>query len=209
MVNFSVIFISVDARAQADFDMDVEEEESFIWEVTDLNKHEFEKTFGFEPAFENGDKTRRTIEDIDDSDDGWYITVEVWDYQRDFDDDGDIQYENVYDSPGDFRDNIFLPTPVDEYLEEASEDLPSEYLVEGLRVTIRETDYNRILEYDSRGILVSEQFENKDGIVIVKVEGTFRIIPIGNFYLGYIALAIAAIVIVMITKKKFIIKDTL
>jgi hypothetical protein len=99
-----------------------------------------------------------------------------------------------------------LPTPVHEYLEEAQEDLPSEYLVEGLKVTKRETDYNVIREYDARGIMILEMYENKDGIVIVKVESTFRVIPMGNFFIGFIALAVTSIIIVLIRKEKFLIR---
>lgn len=207
MINFIGLLLSTEVKAQAAYDFDLEEDDSYTWQVTELNKYEFERTFGFDPAFEQGDRTRRTIEDVDDTDDGWAVTVEFWDYQKDFDDDGEIIYEDVFDTPGDYEDNIFLPTPVEDYLEEAADDLPSEYLVEGLRVTIRETDYNRILEYNTQGILVSETFENKEGILIVKVEGTFRIIPMGHYYLGFTALGIVSVVIVMIKKKKLKFKD--
>ena len=201
------MFSSIEVYAQEDYELEIEEDDTFDWEVTELNKYEFDRVFGFEPAFEKGDKTRRTIEDVEDTDFGWFVTVEFWDYQKDFDEDGAIIYEEVYDSPGDYEANIFLPTPVNEYLEEASEDLPSEYLVEGQRVTIRETDYNRIIEYDARGIMISETFENKEGIILVKVESTLRIIPMGNFFIGFTVLAVISLIIIMIKKKKFLIKE--
>ena len=201
-MNVITLFLSVEVFAQ-DYEFDLEEDDSFVWEITELNKYEFERVFGFEPAFENGDKTRRVIQDVDDNDDGWFVTVEFWDYQADWDEDGAIIYEQVYDSPSDFRDNIFLPTPVNEYLEEASEDVPSNYIIEGHRVTIREADYNRILEYDANGILLSETYENKEGIVLVKVENTLRVIPMGNFFIGFIILAVLSIIVVMIKKKKY------
>jgi hypothetical protein len=207
LVNIIAICISVQVNAQANYDFKREEDDTYVWEVKELNKHEFEKTFGFEPAFEVEEKTRRVIQDVEDTDNGWLITAEVWDYGEDWDEDGEILDEEVFDDPADYDDNIFLPTPVDQYLDDAQEDLPSEYLIEGLRVTKRETDYNIIREYDSNGVLVVEMYENKDGIVIVRVEGTFRVIPLGNFYLGFIALAVAAIVILMIKKKKIVIRE--
>ncbi|MFX1339736.1 MAG: hypothetical protein ACFFDK_14080 [Promethearchaeota archaeon] len=194
--------MSVEVYAQ-NYDFKVEEDDTFVWEITELNKYEFKRVFGFEPAFENGDKTRRIVQDVEENEDGWYVTVEFWDFQDDWDEDGAIIYEQVYDNPGNFRDNIFLPTPVDQYLEEASKDLPSNYLVEGQKVTIRETDYNRILEYDANGVLLSETYENKDGIVLVKVENTLRVIPMGNFFIGFIILAVLSIIVVMIKKKKY------
>jgi hypothetical protein len=178
-----------------------------VWEITELNKYEFERVFGFEPAFEVGDKTRMTIQDVDDNTDGWFLTIEFWDYQKDWDEDGAIIYEQVYDSPSEYDDNIFLPTPVNEYLSEASEDLPSNYLVEGHRVTIRETDYNRILEYDARGFLLSELYENKEGIVLVKVESTLRVISMGNYFIGFIVLAALSIILIIIKKKKYSIME--
>lgn len=202
------MFLSIEVYAQEDYDLDIKEDDSFTWEVTELNKYEFKRVFGFEPVFEKGDKTRRTIEDIEDVTDGWFITVEFWDFHKDWDENGAIVYEEVYDSPGKYEDNIFLPTPVNEYLAEASEDLPSEYIVEGHRVTIRESDYNRILEYDARGVLLSELYENKDGIVLVKVESTLRIIPMGNFFIGFTILAILSIIFVMIKKKKYSFKES-
>ncbi len=190
-----------------DYKFDHEEDDSFVWECTELNKYEFERVFGFEPSFEKGDKTRRTIQDVDENADGWFVTVEFWDFQKDWDEDGAIIYEQVYDSPSDYEDNIFLPTPVNEYLADASDDLPSNYIVEGQRVTIRETEYDRILEYDANGVLFSESYENKDGIVLVKVESTLRIIPMGNFFIGFIILAVLSIIVVMIKKKKYLIVE--
>jgi hypothetical protein len=198
---------TIKVYAQADYELEIEEGDTYDWEVTEINKYEFDRVFGYEPAFENGDKTRRTIENIEDTEFGWFITVEFWDYQQDWDEDGAIIYEEVYDTPGDYEANIFLPTPVNEYLDEASKDLPSNYLVEGQRVTIRETDYNRILQYDDRGILLSETFENKDGIILVKVESTLRVIPMGNYFIGFTVLAIISIIILMIKQKKFTIKE--
>ena len=200
------MFLSVDVYAQ-DYDFKHEEDDSFVWEVTELNKYEFKRVFGFEPSFEVSDKTKRTIQDVDDNDDGWFITVEFWDYQKDWDEDGAIIYEQVHDSPGSYEDNIFLPTPVNEYLADASEDLPSNYIVEGQRVTIRETEYNRILEYDANGVLLSELYENKEGIVLVKVESTLRVIPMGNFFIGFIILAVLSIIVIMIRKKKYLIVE--
>ena len=201
------MLLSIEVYAQEEYDFNLDEDDSFVWECTELNKYEFKRVFGFEPAFEKGEKTRRVIQDVEDNADGWFVTVEFWDYQKDWDEDGAIIYEQVYDSPSKYEDNIFLPTPVNEYLTEASEDLPSNYVVEGHRVIIRETDYNRILEYDTRGVLLSELYENKEGIVLVKVESTLRVIPMGNFFIGFIILALVSIIVVMIKKKKYSIME--
>ena len=203
-MNITTVFISVNVNAQTNYELSINEDDSFIWEVKELNVHNFEKVFGFEPAFEKGDKSRRVIRDIDTTSYGWSLSVEFWDFKDDFEEDGEIVYEKVYDSPTDYKDDIFIPTPVNDYLEDS--ELPSKYVVEGSKVTQRELEYTIVREYDTRGVLVLEEYTDDDGIVMLRVEGTFRVIPMGNYFIGYIVLAVMAIIFVMIKKKKFIVK---
>jgi hypothetical protein len=51
LVNIIAICICTNVNAQANYDFRLEEDDTYVWEVKELNKHEFEKTFGFEPAF--------------------------------------------------------------------------------------------------------------------------------------------------------------
>ncbi len=203
-MNIFTVFISVNVNAQTTYEIDINEDDSFIWEVKELNIHNFEKVFGFEPAFEKGDKSRRVIREIDTVSYGWYVTIEFWDFKDDFEKDGEIVYEKVYDNPTDYKDDIFIPTPVNEYLEDS--ELPSKYVVEGSKVTQREIDYTIVREYDTRGVLVMEEYTDDDEIVMVRIEGTFRVIPMGNYFIGYIVIAVMAIIFVMIKKRKFIVK---
>ncbi len=203
-MNIFTVFISVNVNAQTNYELDINEDDSFIWEVKELNIHNFEKVFGFEPAFELGDKSRRVIREIDTAGYGWYVTIEFWDFKDDFEKDGEIVYEKAYDNPIEYEDNIFIPTPVNNYLEDT--ELPSKYEVSGSIVTQRELDYTIKREYDTRGVLVLEEYTDDDGIVMVRVEGTFRVIPMGNYFIGYIVLAVMAIIFVMIKKRKFIVK---
>ena len=126
------------------------------------------------------------------------------------DDNGTIIYEAVPDSPGDYDENFFIPTPVNDFLAEAGEDLDSEYTVSGDTVERKELDYIMTKKYDQRGVLLSEEYVDDDGILLVKVEGTFRVIPSGNIelILGFMALAVVAIVFVMIQKKKLLIRNS-
>ena len=205
-----ILWISVDVKA-ATYEFELDEDDSFTWEVTELNLHQFEKVFGFEPNFEKNDETKKTIKRIDDTGDGWSLTIEFWDFKIDKDDNGTILYEDVPNSPGDYDENIFIPTPVNDFLAAAGEKLSSKYSVDGATVERIGTDYTMTKEYDQRGVLLSEEYINDDGIVLVKIEGTFRIIPSGNIelVLGFIALAITGIIIVLIKKKKFLIKNSI
>ena len=193
------------AVSAATYELNLDEDDSFTWEVTELNHYAFEKTFGFEPDFEEGDQTRRTIREIDEYTDGWTLTVEFWDFDDKFDEDGAIIYDEVFEDPENYEDNIFVPTPVNDYLAELP-DVDSSYVVDGLRVTKRGTDYDMIKEYDDRGVLVREEFIDDDEIVLVRIEATFRIIPAAGFQeiIGFTVIALISIIIYMIKKKKFI-----
>ena len=206
LMNIITMCMSIKVSAQETYEFKLSEDDSFIWEVKELNVHNFEKVFGFEPAFEKGDKTRRTIRDIDKKSFGWSLSVEFWDYKDDFDEDGAMIYEEVYDNPAEYKDNIFIPTPVNDYLVEADDDLPSKYIVEGAKVTQRESEYTIVREYDTRGFLALEEYTDDNGIVLIRVEATFRTIPMSNYFIGFIVLAIVCIIFVMIKKKKFLIK---
>ena len=197
------MFLTTNVKAVT-YGLDIDEDDSFEWEVTDLNPHQFEKVFDFKPSFEKGDKAKRTIERIDDTADGWTLVVEFWDFKIDRDENGTIIYEAIPDSPGDFDENIFIPTPVNDFLSEAVKDLGSEYSVQGSIVEKLEKDFTMIKEYDARGVLMSEEYVDDDGIVLVKIEGTFRVIPAANveIILSVMAFAIAGIIFVIVKNKK-------
>ncbi len=204
-----ILWMSVDVGAVT-YEFELDEDDSFTWEVTEVNPHQFEKVFGFEPNFEKNDENKYTIQRIDDTADGWSLTIEFWDFKIDKDDNGTIIYENVPDSPGDYDENIFIPTPVNDFLAAAGDSLSTKYSVDGATVERTETDYTMTKEYDQRGVLISEEYVDDDGIVLVRVEGLFRVIPSGNIevVLGFIALAITGIIIVLIKKNKLLIKNS-
>ena len=188
----------------ATYELDIDEDDSFEWEVTELSPHQFEKVFDFKPSFEIGDKAKRTIERIDDTSDGWNLGIIFWDFKIDRDKNGSQIYESVPESPGDYDEHIFIPTPVNDFLSEAAEDLGSEYNVQGSTIERLEKDYTMIKEYDARGVLFSEEYIDDDGIVLVKIEGKFRVIPAANveIILSAMVLAIAGIIFIIVKNKK-------
>ena len=191
------------------YDIDVDEDDSFEWEVKEIDPVKFEKIFGYEPKLSKGDDTKRTIKRIDESTIGWKFTVEVWDFKSNFDDNGTISYLDVPDSPGDYDENIFIPTPVNDFLTNAKEDLGSEYEVRGQRIIRTESEYVVEKEYDSRGVLVSEKYTATNERIILEIVGKFGVVPSANveLILGFVALAVVAIIIVKIRAKKILISD--
>lgn len=199
---------AVDVNAVT-YDIDVDEDDSFEWEVKEIDPVKFEKIFGYEPKLSKGDDTKRTIKRIDESTIGWKFTVEVWDFKSDFGENGTISYLDVPDSPSDYDENIFIPTPVNDFLTNAKEDLGSEYEVRGQRIIRTEAEYVVEKEYDSRGVLVSEKYTATNERIILEIVGKFGVVPSANveLILGFIALAVVAIIIVKIRAKKILISD--
>ena len=201
-VNIISSCFSINVYAQSAYSLKIYKDDIFIWEITELKTHNFEKVFGFEPVYEKGDQIRKIIRNIMDGATGWTVITEDWDYGSNWEEKGIIKYNSVSENPNGYNDNIFIPTPVDEYLEEALNSLPSSYSVQGATITKRTSNYKMVKEYDYRGVLVSEAYYDDDNILMIKVEGTFRIIPIGNYFLGFIFIAITGLIIATIKKRK-------
>ena len=202
IVSFFTSSESIKVHAQTVYSLNINEDDSFTWEITELNIHNFEKVFGFEPVFEKGDQIRKTIRNIIDSASGWTIVTEDWDYGSDFSQKGVIKYNSVSKDPKEYKDNIFIPTPLNDYLAAAKE-ISSAYLVQGSTMIKRTQEYRMEKEYDYRGVLVSEAYYDDDNILMIRVEGKFRIIPLGNYFIGYMAVAIFGVLIVAKKKKLF------
>ncbi len=206
--------ISLNARAQTNYSSPLKDNDEFIWEVRELDLHNFKKVFGFEPVFEVGDQIKKKIIDILGPESyGWSLTVEEWDYDSDFNAGGKIKYDVIPKYPQDYDENIFIPTPVNEYLLDAlhAETFISSgdgYSVSGSILTKLDKGpfgdtFRMEKEYDFRGVLVSEKYiSTPDERVIVHVSGTWAI-PFGSYFFGFMAIGIIGIVILMIKKNKY------
>ncbi|MHA1291467.1 MAG: hypothetical protein ACTSQJ_02235 [Promethearchaeota archaeon] len=199
---------TIEVRAKTTYSNKLKEDDEFIWEIKELNLHQFKKVFGFEPAYEVGDQAKKTILKKIDVPSGWVLTVEEHDYKSNFAKNGTIAYYTVYKNPSDYDENIFIPSPAGEYLSEASKTLPPEYTVKGTTVTKKDKGpngdkYTMEKKYTTNGVLVSEKYTDDDGIVLIHVKGTFQVIPSSNYFFGFMITAISGIVFVMIKKKKY------
>ena len=203
---------SSNARAQTIYDSTLREDDEFIWEVKELDLHNFKKVFGFEPIFEEGDQIKKVIRNLLPVDYGWSLTVEEWDYKSPFTSSGKIKYDTIHKSPDDYVENVFIPTPVNEYLTDAKladAYLSDEYTVSGSILTKRGKGpfgdrYIMEKEYDFRGVLISEKYmSDPEGRTIVYIEGLWKIIPFGNFFFGFMAFACVGIAVLMIKRKNY------
>ena len=207
--------VTIDTRAQS-YAFNFNEDDEFVWEIKELDLHNFKKVFGFEPNYEQGDQLKKKIRSIINFDISWSLTVEAWDYSASFEGNGTIEYYTVHRDVSFFDEDLFVPTPVADYLAavDQSGKLGSEYSITGYELTKRAkgvdgSRYTMHKIYDSRGIVSTEKYTDDDqgDRVIIEVVGTFSV-PYGETYLVFMGLGITAVVIVMIKRKSFEIKKS-
>ena len=202
---------SLIGKAVPQHDFGVTEGTELIWEITELDVESFRTIFGFDPNFELGDQIRMIIRQIDDDGVSYIIEVEFWDYKTDWGLSGEMYpiYINKY--PEHYDDFLFALRPVEDYLEQVIESLSSEYYRTGLSIfkqgkSDTGMDYIWEKEFDPRGVLTVETYYDEFDQIVVRSEGTFRIIPFGITFIGFTILAIIAIIGVSVRKKKLRIK---
>lgn len=205
----------VRAQEEHPYTLGIKKYDEFVWEVTDLDLYYFERVFGSEPNFDIGDKNRAIITDLYESEIEWAIYTEEWYYKDNWGENGvSVQYE-LLKNPVLFTDNIYILMPVDDYLEEAATVLPSEYTVRGSTVTkIVKSDatgveYRWEKQFDIKGFLHRESVYLYDPdpdaaeILIVRIEGGFRVIPMGITFLIFTFIALFALIIISMKGRKF------
>jgi hypothetical protein len=178
-----------------------------VWEITELDLSSFREVFGFDPNFELGDKNRMIIREIIEASIAYTVRMEFWDYKTDWGLSGKDISLNIFKNPELYNEYLFCLTPIEGYLDEVMEHLPSEYYRIGYSVfkqgrSDTGKDYLWEKEFDSRGILAIETYYDEDTQVIVRLEGTFRIIPFGSYFIGFSIVAIVAIIFISMKKKK-------
>lgn len=214
LVSFCILVSIVNVKAQQEYTLNLNQNEEFTWKVTSLDVFKFQQILGAEPNIEVGDQIRIIIRNIDSGSTFYDLTVEFWDYKMDWGQSGRIEDLTMSTDPDLYKDYIFCLTPVDTYLsavEESSSTGP-EYTVtaDSISKVIRaETgrDYIREKVYDRRGVPISETwYEYTTGRVIVRVEGSSLSVPFGIFFIGFIIIAIMAIVFITLKRNQLIFK---
>lgn len=199
-------------KAQGPYSLGIKEDKEYVWEVTYLDSSVFPRILGYEPNFDVGDRTRVTIQEIVDVETYWRITLYFWDYQTDWSQQGVLENIELYKMAAQYQHCIFLPTPVEDFLESVGDQFPADYQVEGAKISQilkSEIDEEYLHEriYNNDGIITSEAlYEYPLLRLIVKVEATFSVIPMGIYFIGFILLAVIAITFISTRSKKYSIK---
>jgi len=205
--------VNLNAKAQEDeYTIGFNEGTELIWEVAELDLMKFKETFGFEPNFAIGDQNRIIIREIGMATGLWRIQIEFWDYKTDWSLSGRTVTLFMGKDPSQYDDYLFSLYPVEQYLDEAISHLPTDYYRLGLSIykqgkSSTGLDYLWEKEYDSRGILITETVYDEFDQIIIRLEGTFRFIPFGLYFIGFTILAIVAIIGISIRKNKLRIKS--
>ena len=209
LLNFFIFSCCLNLNTKAQeygYTMGFNEGTELIWEITQLDLSSFRDVFGFDPNFELGDQNRMIIREINEHTLSYAVDIEFWDYKTDWGVGGKIIKLNIYKNPELYEEFLFCLTPLEDYLTEVVESLPSEYYKDGFSIfkqAISDTgkDYLWEKEYDTRGILVVETYYDEFAQIIIQLEGTFRIIPFGTHFIGFSIVAIVAIIIISLKKK--------
>ncbi|MFX1588604.1 MAG: hypothetical protein ACFFC1_10640 [Promethearchaeota archaeon] len=212
-LNVAVFCLCTNGYVKAQtYSLGIKEDKEYIWEVTYLDSSLFGRILGYEPNFDIGDKIRVIIREIVDVETYWRITIDYWDYKVDWGQQGTFQNIQLYKLAPQYQHCIFLPTPVDDYLESVGEQFPADYQVDGFKISQilkSEIDEEYLHErtYNSDGIIAVEAiYEYANTRLIIKVEATFVMIPMGVYFIGFILLAVFAIIFISIRKKRYSIK---
>lgn len=214
LINLTIFNLctNIDIKAQDTYSIGVKEDKEYIWEVTELDSRLFGRVLGYEPNFDVGDKTRILIKEVVDLDVSWRITFYFWDYQVDWTQEGTTENIQVFKLPINYEEQVFLPVPIEDYLAAVAENFPADYQVDGLeisRILRSEIDEEYIHErtYNSDGVLIKEAvYEYLTQRRIVQVEATFQIVPMGPYFIGFILIAIGAIIFIIMKNRKYSVK---
>lgn len=214
-INFTVFCIcaNVNVKAQG-YDIGISEDDEFVWEVTYLDLDLFIRTLGYEPNFRVGDQIKVVINSVNPREPYWSVDVSFWDYQTDWSKPGSREIFQIFKAAEVYEDSIFLPIPIEDYLEAVETYFQPEYQVEGTtisKIVQAETNENYLYEktYNNRGVITTEAVTEYDvpNRLIVKVEGTFVLIPLGFYFIGFIIIAITAVIIILMKGKNLILKN--
>jgi hypothetical protein len=198
---------------EQEFSMRLNEGDELVWEVKEINEYYFITTFGSEPNFEKGDRIRIVITDLYEGTIQWSITTEEWDYKDDWGERGESRTYEVFKNPIQFDDYIFILTPTDDYLQEALTNLDTNiYSVSANSITKRVkseigVDYRWRKHFDIRGVLSRETVYTYDlDIIIIQIEGGYKVISFGFYFVGFIIFALSSLIIFGLKKKKILIR---
>jgi hypothetical protein len=233
LILFNLIFISFAIKAYSlEFTLDVNENDVFIWKVTDFDEDIYDSIFITEPAdFDEDDLTKYKIMEIDKSSDYWKIKYYVWDYTDDVDDfeksaDEEKRYK-IYRDPEDQADSILLleeiikmwliPTPYTNYLNDFEEEFSHQVIRvysdgESLNDKVSATKeipaaYEIELTYDVNGVMEKlEYFDQNSNNFLEFTLQKEAIIPGYDLFILLGMLSFFGLISIIFLRKKISIK---
>ncbi len=205
------IFPIVSVSAKNDDDLGIKEGESYTWTTEVMDKEKYMKAYDHYPYFifaVEGKKQEYHIEYIYEDEDYWKIEVELKIYKT-YTDKNPIEININIPKKGEnynpdyipsYPEYIlvpFIPNNAEDYLDDWNE--PSGYSVDGLEITHEDGDIERTWVYQDNGVL-SSYIIKYEGDVIYRFNIGLRLISFGHYFLGFMAIAVIGIIIIIIRK---------
>ncbi len=229
LFNYFSAFFIINA-AGADYTLDINENDIFIWKVEKLDQDTYESIFFPEkPGFDEDDSKKIQITDIDKKTDYWRIIYYLWDYTddtEDFSNDADDERsKKIYKDPEDKVDDVFsdadpmgtiadmwvVPTPFINYIEEFRDEFDhpviTVYVDDSSLIAkygVVTAEYEIELTYGTNGILEKLEYIDIHGDVFVEIVLQKEAIPGYDVVLFYGIIIICAIISVIVWKKKLV-----
>ena len=220
-VLFNYIFV-INAVA-VDYNIEINENNNFIWKVEEYDEDTYKNIFLEEADFDKDDQQQIKITNIDTRDNKWVISYDSWDYTDDPDDfsgpPDDEKIKTVYKDPKDQADEILdledipkmwiVPTPYINYIEDFRDDFDNPIIdisVEDdkliAKYAIETAKYEIEIEYGNDGLATEIEYIDADGDTFVRITSVRESIPGYNLLL--IFLLICGVIGIIIWRNKSI-----
>ena len=189
---FSFLFSTINVFG-IDYKLDVKENDTFIWEITEFDDDKYNSIFAFDKAdFEKNDQKKLQITNIDKSTDKWKITYNFWKYtDKDFSENADDEkVYKIYKDPDEQADELLLMediigmwvilSPYTNYIEELRDNFDHPliilYIEEDALIAKFSgnpeipSQYEVELTYEINGVLKVLEYFDQNGDTFLKVE---------------------------------------
>jgi len=187
IINYTLIPVNVSA---VDYRLEINENDAFIWEIDEVDSDKYEVIFVTEPDFDKDDQKKIVITNIEETDNKWRVTYDLWDYTDDTDDFSeaadDEKTKKVYKDPEDQADSIIdletfarmwvVPNPSNSYIEKFREEHSNDFFdvfVDDdtliMRPAVENAEYEVQITYQNDGVAETIEYVDDDGETFVKI----------------------------------------
>ncbi len=227
LILFNYIFLTINVVG-VDYNLGINENDTFIWKIEELDDDEYENIFITEAGFDKDDQKKIEIVNIEETTDKWRITYYIWDYTDDTNDFSeeadDDKTKKLYKDPEEQAEKIIdlenfarmwiVPSPFTNYIEEFRDEHDNAFFdvfVDGdmliMKPAVENAEYEIEITYGNDGVAEKIEYVDDDGNTFLKIILLEETIPGYDVLLIYGLILICGIISVIIWKKKLNFND--